>query len=183
MYLYTYHFQGSQSSVKWSVIPPDLVKRHKVKWYGHVTWSSGLAKNVLQGTVQELDEQGTVQELDEEANMMLSGEKRGQRTPLWGQALWWVAGFAKKSSFHSNDRRLHLAFEKEEEVKHQRRQNKVTLKRNVTLLYLTKYLCPCCFYYWRYMEAMVWYEIFHFCWQILINSCCQMSMVSQCFHL
>ena len=28
------------------------VKRHKLKWYGHVTRSSGLAKTVLQGTVQ-----------------------------------------------------------------------------------------------------------------------------------
>ena len=29
-----------------------LVKRHKLKWHGHVTWSSGLAKTILQGTVQ-----------------------------------------------------------------------------------------------------------------------------------
>ena len=28
------------------------VKRHKLKWYGHVTRSPGLAKTVLQGTVQ-----------------------------------------------------------------------------------------------------------------------------------
>ena len=28
------------------------VKRHKLKWYGHVTRSSGLAKTILQGTVQ-----------------------------------------------------------------------------------------------------------------------------------
>ena len=28
------------------------VKRRKLKWYGHVTKSSGLAKTVLQGTVQ-----------------------------------------------------------------------------------------------------------------------------------
>ena len=28
------------------------VKRHKLKWYGHVTQLSGLAKTVLQGTVQ-----------------------------------------------------------------------------------------------------------------------------------
>ena len=31
---------------------PTSVKRHKLKWYGHVTWSSGLAKTILQGTVQ-----------------------------------------------------------------------------------------------------------------------------------
>ena len=29
------------------------VKRPKQKWYGHVTRSSGLAKTILQGTVQE----------------------------------------------------------------------------------------------------------------------------------
>ena len=28
------------------------VKRRKLKWYKHVTWSSGLAKTILQGTVQ-----------------------------------------------------------------------------------------------------------------------------------
>ena len=28
------------------------VKRHKLMWYGHVTRSSGLAKTILQGTVQ-----------------------------------------------------------------------------------------------------------------------------------
>ena len=28
------------------------VKRHKLKWYGHVTRSSGLAKTILQETVQ-----------------------------------------------------------------------------------------------------------------------------------
>ena len=28
------------------------VKRHKLKWYGHVTRSSGLAKTILQGIVQ-----------------------------------------------------------------------------------------------------------------------------------
>ena len=28
------------------------VKRHKLKWYGHVTRSSELAKTILQGTVQ-----------------------------------------------------------------------------------------------------------------------------------
>ena len=28
------------------------VKRRKLKWYGHVTRSSGLAKTIVQGTVQ-----------------------------------------------------------------------------------------------------------------------------------
>ena len=30
----------------------STVKRHKMKWYGHVTRASGLAKTVLQGTVR-----------------------------------------------------------------------------------------------------------------------------------
>ena len=29
-----------------------IVKRHKLQWYGHVSRSSGLAKNILQGTVK-----------------------------------------------------------------------------------------------------------------------------------
>ena len=29
-----------------------IVKRRKLKWYGHVTRSSGLAKTILQGTVK-----------------------------------------------------------------------------------------------------------------------------------
>ena len=32
--------------------PLTSVKRRKLKWYGHVTLSSGLAKTILQGTVQ-----------------------------------------------------------------------------------------------------------------------------------
>ena len=41
----------------WQAIGPheDLlitVKRRKLKWYGHITRSSGLAKTILQGTVQ-----------------------------------------------------------------------------------------------------------------------------------
>ena len=31
---------------------PTSVKRHKLKWYGHITRSSGLAKTILQETVQ-----------------------------------------------------------------------------------------------------------------------------------
>ncbi|KAK2190199.1 hypothetical protein NP493_87g07002 [Ridgeia piscesae] len=31
------------------------VNRRKLKWYGHVTRSTGLAKTILQGTVQRLD--------------------------------------------------------------------------------------------------------------------------------
>ena len=33
-------------------------KRHKLKWYGHVTRSSGLAKTILQGTVQGARQRG-----------------------------------------------------------------------------------------------------------------------------
>ena len=29
-----------------------IVKRHKMKWYGHVSHYSGLAKTILQGTVK-----------------------------------------------------------------------------------------------------------------------------------
>ena len=35
-----------------SVSMATSVKRRKLKWYGHVTQSSGLAKTILQGTVQ-----------------------------------------------------------------------------------------------------------------------------------
>ena len=35
-----------------------IVKRRKLKWYGHVSRSSGLAKSILQGTVTE-EEVGT----------------------------------------------------------------------------------------------------------------------------
>ena len=35
-----------------------IVKRRKLQWYGHVFRSSGLAKNILQGTVKERRRQG-----------------------------------------------------------------------------------------------------------------------------
>ena len=35
-----------------------IVKRRKLKWYGHVSRSSGLAKTILQGTVKEGRRQG-----------------------------------------------------------------------------------------------------------------------------
>ena len=31
-----------------------IVKRHKLQWYSHVSHSSGLAKTILQGTVEGL---------------------------------------------------------------------------------------------------------------------------------
>ena len=35
-----------------------IVKRHKLRWYGHVSRSSGLAKTILQGTVKGRRRQG-----------------------------------------------------------------------------------------------------------------------------
>ena len=35
-----------------------IVKRRKLRWYGHVSRSSGLAKTILQGTVKEGRRQG-----------------------------------------------------------------------------------------------------------------------------
>ena len=32
--------------------PLTMVKRHKLRWYGHLSCSSGLAKTILQGTVK-----------------------------------------------------------------------------------------------------------------------------------
>ena len=41
------------------------VKQRKMKWYGHITRSSGLAKTILQGTVQ-------------------GGRRRGRQNKRWG---------------------------------------------------------------------------------------------------
>ena len=51
------HNQRASESQNWKChwAYEDLltsVKRRKLKWYGHVTRSSGLAKTILQGTVQ-----------------------------------------------------------------------------------------------------------------------------------
>ena len=40
------------NAIRWYEDVLTSVKRHKLKWYGHITWSSGLAKTILQGTVQ-----------------------------------------------------------------------------------------------------------------------------------
>ena len=37
---------------------PNIVKRCKLQWYGHVSHSSGLAKTILQGTVKGERRQG-----------------------------------------------------------------------------------------------------------------------------
>ena len=36
----------------------DIIKRRKLKWYGHVTRGNGLSKTILQGTVQGKRKQG-----------------------------------------------------------------------------------------------------------------------------
>ena len=36
-----------------------IAKKHKLKWYGHVSRSSGLAKTILQGTLKGRRRQGT----------------------------------------------------------------------------------------------------------------------------
>ena len=46
------HISLSTAFFKISVSMATSVKRRKLKWYGHVTQSSGLAKTTLQGTVQ-----------------------------------------------------------------------------------------------------------------------------------
>ena len=33
-----------------------LVKKRKLRWFGHVSWSSGLTKTILQGTVKRQTE-------------------------------------------------------------------------------------------------------------------------------
>ena len=35
-----------------------IIKKHKLKWYGHVSYASGLAKTILQGTVKGGRRQG-----------------------------------------------------------------------------------------------------------------------------
>ena len=46
-----------RNKIKQAIGPYDdlltTVKKRKLKWYGHVSWSSGLAKTLLQGTVRE----------------------------------------------------------------------------------------------------------------------------------
>ena len=40
-----------------------IVKRYKLKWYGHVSYSAGLAKTILQGTVKGGRRQGRQRKL------------------------------------------------------------------------------------------------------------------------
>ena len=62
--LYEDHFTNEEvrAKIQQAVGPHEdlltVVKRRKLKWYGHVSRSSGLAKSILQGTVTE-EEVGT----------------------------------------------------------------------------------------------------------------------------
>ena len=55
---YKYHVtnEAVRNKIKQAIGPYDdlltTVKKHKLKWYGHVSRSSGLAKTILQGTVR-----------------------------------------------------------------------------------------------------------------------------------
>ena len=63
--LYTDNFLWALSAAVLA-LRAGLVKRRKLKWYGHVTRSSGLAKSILQGTVQ-------------------GGRRRGRQKNMWRQ--------------------------------------------------------------------------------------------------
>ena len=43
-----------------------ILKRRKLQWYGHVSRSSGLAKNILQGTVKGGRRQGRQRKMRED---------------------------------------------------------------------------------------------------------------------
>ena len=55
---YKYHVtnEAVRNKIKQAIGPYDdlltTVKKRKLKWYGHVSRSSGLAKTILQGTVR-----------------------------------------------------------------------------------------------------------------------------------
>ena len=50
-----------------------MVKRRKLHWYGHVSRSSGLAKNILQGTVKGGRRQGRQKKRWEDNNREWTG--------------------------------------------------------------------------------------------------------------
>ena len=51
-----------RAKIQWATGPHEdlltIVKRRKLKWYGHISRSSGLAKTILQGTVKGARRQG-----------------------------------------------------------------------------------------------------------------------------
>ena len=53
-----YYQRGSQQAIGPHEDLLTIVKRHKLQWYGHVSYSSGLAKIILQGTVKRGRRQG-----------------------------------------------------------------------------------------------------------------------------
>ena len=57
-----------------------VVKRHKLKWYGHVCRSSGLAKTVLQGTVKGGTIRGRQKERWEDNIRKWTGQWRTEKT-------------------------------------------------------------------------------------------------------
>ena len=67
------------------------VKRRKLKWYGHVTRSSGLAKTVLEGTVQ-------------------GGRRRGRQRKRWEDNVKeWIGlerSILQRKASHSNDLKI-----------------------------------------------------------------------------
>ena len=62
------------------------VKRRKLKWYGHITRSSGLAKTILQGTVQE-------------------GRKRGRQKRRWEDNIPEWTGMTLGAAMRKTERR------------------------------------------------------------------------------
>ena len=50
-----------------------VIKRHKLKWYGHVSHPSGLAKTILQGTVKVGRRQGRQKKRWEDNNREWTG--------------------------------------------------------------------------------------------------------------
>ena len=64
-----------------------IVKRHKLQWYGHVSYSSGLAKIILQGTVKR-------------------GRRQGRQRKRWEDNLRECIGleFAKSTAVENRDK-------------------------------------------------------------------------------
>ena len=58
-----------------------IIKRHKLKWYGHVSDSSGLAKIILQGTVKGGRRQGKQKKRWEDDIQKKNGEAWSSPSP------------------------------------------------------------------------------------------------------
>ena len=74
--------RGVRAKIQQAIGPHEdlltIVKRRKLKWYGHVSRSSGLAKTILQGTVK-------------------GGRRHGRQKKRWEDNIWeWTSlEFAK----------------------------------------------------------------------------------------